>query len=368
MDEKYVIAIVFVLAMSPFIWQLRDSILADIPGALLFLLTCILFEKALSRNTLITWLLCALVFYFAYATRSTAIVLLPAFFMHVLIKKTGHLKQLLLITFVFILCNFLQSILFVEESNYLTMLSSTLFDAPLSETLNRVFTFIVWYFNAFSDLYIGNYHNIAINTIAFYITFILFLIGFIYHLIKTSGYLEWMFLFFLGLVVIWPGYQGLRYFTPVLIIYLYYVVKGIQCIPVPRVAIGVERMLQVTVLVTYFSFYINISYGPDKYGLESENSKGLFEFIINNTPTDGVIMSSKPRAISLITDRGGIVFPDTTYAKQVRPCIDFNNVSYVVLNNYPSYPPYGEEVIKADTAHYKMVYENGEWLVFEVIN
>jgi hypothetical protein len=368
LSDKYVIAIVFILAMSPFIWQLRDSILADIPGALFFLLSCMLFEKALKSNAISTWLLCGFVLYFAYVTRSTAIVLLPAFFMHVVIKKTGHLKQIGLITILFFAFNYLQSFIFVEESNYFTMLSSTLFNSPLSVTLNRVGTFIDWYFNAFSDLYIGNYHNIALNTIAFYLTFILFLAGFINRLIKSNSYVEWMFLFFLGLVVIWPGYQGLRYFTPVLIFYLFFAAKGLALIPNLRLATGVSIILMVSIIGSYGSFYFNANYGPDKYGLQSKNSIGLFDYIKNNTPQDGIIMSAKPRAIGLITDRGGIVFPDTSYSNQVGACIDSNNVSFVVLNNYPSFSQNGEEVIKSDTINYKKVYENGEWLVFEVIN
>lgn len=364
--DIYVVAILFILGMCPFIWQLRDSILADIPGALFFILSCMLFEIALKQGKWKYWISCGILIYLSYSTRSTSIVLIPAFFMHLLFHNKRYLINMGVATLIFIGINILMSFLFHEESNYFSMLSGTLLEDSVSESLHRMGVFTSWYFNSFKDLYIGNYHNIFVNSVAFYATFALFLIGLFSQLIKKHTYLEWIMMFIIALVIVWPGYQGLRYFTPVLIIYLYYAVKGIELIPNFKFKNYITGALMILIISSFISFYTTVSYGAENYAIDSKGSEELFDYIKQNTENDAIIMSSKPRAVCLITERRGIVYPDINKSQLLNYCIEQNNVGYLVLNNFPAYPDYGETIIKPDSIRYTKVFENTDWIVLKV--
>jgi len=269
-------------------------------------------------------------------------------------------------TLIFIGINILMSFLFHEESNYFSMLSGTLLEDSVSESLHRMGVFTSWYFNSFKDLYIGNYHNIFVNSVAFYATFALFLIGLFSQLIKKHTYLEWIMMFIIALVIVWPGYQGLRYFTPVLIIYLYYAVKGIELIPNFKFKNYITGALMILIISSFISFYTTVSYGAENYAIDSKGSEELFDYIKQNTENDAIIMSSKPRAVCLITERRGIVYPDINKSQLLNYCIEQNNVGYLVLNNFPAYPDYGETIIKPDSIRYTKVFENTDWIVLKV--
>ncbi|HRF77281.1 MAG TPA: hypothetical protein PLB46_11960 [Chitinophagales bacterium] len=222
------------------------------------------------------------------------------------------------------------------------------------------------YFFAFSDLHIGSYHNILFNSIAFYLGFVLFLVGFIKKCIKQMDFVEWLFLGNLCIVVFWPSYQGLRFFIPVLPFYLYYGMLGLKLLPGLRIQKAVFTLLMVCVAISFVSFYTNADYKQSPYLLTGSESEDLFTYIKSSTPNDATIMAAKPRAVCLMTGRKGIVFPDSEYEKQFSENVSQHQVNYVLINNYPGFPNYLTNENAETTFQFKKVFSNYHWVLYQV--
>ncbi len=361
-----VIAIVAIIAFCPFIFQFRDNILADIPGAVVLFASLIVFERAIAKNEIASWLITGCLFYLSFSIRSTAIVLIPMAGAHLLIKRPEGWLRYGYSLLVFVLLHFVTGWIFKQDSNYLTMFSASYVGVSTKDILWRWNYFIGMYYNELKQLFIYNYHNLFVNDVVVKLGQALFIIGLLIALWKKHAYNEMLIIFYTALILIWPGYQGMRYFLPILPFYFYYMAYGLEQIKKPAVRVFLQTVFAVFTLATLVSYYTNISYKPLTSGVTGKESAALFNYIENNISDTSIIMSAKPRAISLIANRSGIVFPDPDFSDKLEYCIQANSVDYLVLNTFTAYPNYAQQIVKADTFYYPCLFKNTEWAVYRV--
>lgn len=366
LDTIYVTGIVFILAFSPFLWQLRESVLSDIPAAVATMAAVLFFEKFLQTKRWDHLLYAGLFIYFTYAIRTAGIVVLPAVIVFAVFNRFDKWKRVLWLIPFFCLLAWLQSIIFVQHNSYLNIVFHVYQQMSFAEIMTLAGEAIKNYFFAFSDLHIGAYHNILFNSIAFYLGFVLFLAGFIKKCIKQMGFVEWLFLGNLCIVVFWPSYQGLRFFIPVLPFYLYYGMLGLNMLPGLRIQKTVFGLLILCIAISFVSFYTNADYKQSPYLLTGSESTDLFTFIKSSTPNDATIMAAKPRAVCLMTGRNGIVFPDGDYENQFSENVSQHQVNYVLINNYPGFPNYITTENAEITFQFKKVFSNYHWVLYQV--
>ena len=106
-------------------------------------------------------------------------------------------------------------------------------------------------------------------------------------------------------VLLWPSYQGIRFFLPVLPLYILYAVAGLNwLIEIGRVGSKPALpLLLAVILVSYAGRYTKVEYGPIRQGVEQPNTVALLEYVKHQTPPDAVCIFYKPRLLALFTGR-----------------------------------------------------------------
>lgn len=365
-EAKYVVGIILAFGFNPFIWQFRDSILSDIPCAAAVFAALILHEKAENTGLKMDWAILGFVIFIAFIIRSTAIVLLLALIIYHLknIRKDG--VYLLIVLIEFILLNFICGLLFNYNSNYLSMISAAYIEHSNTEIFETIKYYTLQYYAEFKDLFIYKYHNLFTNDILVILGQLLFVFGFVLSIIQKRLLIGLLFIGYIVMILLWPGFQGLRYFLPLIPIYFFFITIGLKQIKVKSFRIALETILGVCVFVTYISYYSNINYKQDSYSINGLQSQELIEFIRNEIPKNSTVMATKPRTLCLFADIKGIVFPDPEKRDSIYTCIISNQINYMVLNSYPNYPTYAIELVTQNPNNFEQIFLNKEWAVYKI--
>ncbi|MFZ1634294.1 MAG: glycosyltransferase family 39 protein [Chitinophagales bacterium] len=365
-DGRYVVGIIIALGFNPFIWQFRDNILSDIPCAAAIFAALILHEKAENTGLKMDWVILGFVVFIAFAIRSTAIVLLLAIIIYHIknIRKNGI--YLIIILSEFILLNVICGILFNYDSNYLSMIAATYGEHSNKEIFEIIKYYTGQYYAEFKDLFIYKYHNLFTNDILVLLGQILFLFGFVISLIQKRFLIALFFTGYIILILLWPGFQGLRYFLPIIPLYFFFTIIGISKIKIKSIRIGLEAILGLSILVTYISYYSNVNYKQDNYSLNGIQSRELIQFITDEIPANSNVMAAKPRALCLFADINGMVFPDPENKDSIFTCLQINKIQYLVVNAYSSYPSYATKLIAQSPAMFTQLFLNKEWAVYKI--
>jgi hypothetical protein len=117
----------------------------------------------------------------------------------------------------------------------------------------------------------------------------------------------------IGLYVVWPYQQGLRFIFPIIPIYIYFLIVGLRGIGQVMPPIGQSYILPLAGLAlifaasSTFAVYQNQMSGrPVPQGPYTPQAGEMFAFIMRNTAADDIIVFHKPRVISLLTGRSSI--------------------------------------------------------------
>jgi len=366
LDVKYIVGIIILLGFAPFIWQLRDSVLSDMPAATFTLAAIVIYEKAMKSKKWLHFILLAFLIYFTYSIRTIGIVLLPAIFLDAVFNRTQKYLRVFIILPFFLLFIWAQSKLFQQDDSYFGILINIYSQLSLHEVFQMLIVAIKNYFNAFSDFFIGSYHNILTNSIVFYMGMVLFLIGFLWKTFKAVGLIEFLFLGSLLIILFWPSYQGLRFFIPLLPMYLYYIVCGINMFKSNKIRNIIAGAYIFLALASFISFYTNVNFNGDQYGVTDKASSNLLQFIHDSIDDTAIIMAAKPRAICLFTNKKAIVYPDTVNSNLLWKNIATNKVDYLLLSAFNSYPPYLNTEIATTYENLQIVFENEEWILYQI--
>jgi hypothetical protein len=117
----------------------------------------------------------------------------------------------------------------------------------------------------------------------------------------------------IGLYIIWPYQEGLRFIFPVIPVYIYFLIIGLRGFGRVMPAIGQWSILPLAGLAlifaasSTFAVYQNQMNGrPVPQGPYTPQAAELFAFITHNTAADDVIVFHKPRVIRLFSGRSSI--------------------------------------------------------------
>lgn len=302
---------VAVLGFDPYLREFNNYVLSDIPF-LFFTYLCLFlitryYESPRTRQQSVRWpLLVGACIYLACGTRTVGVVLLPVLLLHdwTRQRKLGVISMVA--TAVCVPLIGLQAILLGASGSYMHMF---LFRPHI------VWANGVAYAKDVSLLWINGY-NKWLRAALFFGMYALAIAGFLKKVLRRHLTVYELFLVaYLGVILLWPYYQGLRFLIPVLPIYLLYAfctLNDIGRFPWAGLERSVMPALVALILASYVGAYSKTRYGPLPIGVETPKSEALFNFITRNTPTAAVFVFKKPRPLSLYTGRSTSVYPATS--------------------------------------------------------
>lgn len=164
----------------------------------------------------------------------------------------------------------------------------------------------------------------------------LFMLGTIVSLRKKLEF-EVVFMFMMILLIlITPVHQGLRYFLPVVPVYLWMVARGMnKILPV----IGMYRPALTAIACTIvflalgFDEYESAGRVNKPYSIKAVDSSA-FKFINENVGKDEIILFPKPRLLALYTDKKTMYLSPGTSIEENRHQFDSMGVKYLLSCRY----------------------------------
>ena len=298
----YAVAIMALVGLSPYFWEFKDNILSDIPFLLFTYLTLFFISRAREappapKRQAVDSFLAGLMALLAIETRSVGVVLVAS----VVVADLIRFKRPTLLTGVFLLPSVVLGLLPAQlahsMSSYLDM--RTPFHLPWA-LMNAGY-----YSEELRDLWRNGYTRGPMRAIFLSMNGFL-LVGFWTRLTRGITVSEVFSLLYLAVIFAWPHYQGIRFFIPVIPLYLFYAVVGFDRLA--SLGRSVSRRtafacLLVLIFGSYAARYTTLDYGPIPEGVERPDTIALFDYLRRETPPEAVCIFFKARLLALYTGR-----------------------------------------------------------------
>ena len=303
LPTPHLTALVVIVGLNPFFWELKDHVLSDVPFLFFCLLSLALFTQAdvpdASRGRRATLaVLSGVAAYAAYATRPLAVTLIPCFVAHDLARHRRIGPNATLATAVVMTLAGVQHVFWFRDTSYFDQVSN-----PLAAVRQNAFA----YLQALADLWENGYSNRA-RKIAFLAATGLAAVGYGKSFQGGPSVLQLFPLLYVAPVMLWPSYQGMRLLIPIVPFYVCYCLLGVHRIDAAAArrwgtANAVLGVFLAAVLASYACRYSTLTFGPLAEGIAKQESRELFEFVRIATNPDDVLVFSRPRALALMTGR-----------------------------------------------------------------
>lgn len=360
----FIVLVIAIAGFSPGAWGLNDEIVSDLPAACFVLLFFYVLEKKdfLSSGKFI--LFAATTAYISYSIRATGILLIPSAILVSIIRNKKADRQLFFSLLIFAGLAFLQSLLTGSGKGYYYMLQHGYVEK--GNLMDYWFGIANNYLSAFKNLtYYGDGAHTPINIFFGNLLFVLFVCG--YYLKCRENFSSWeiFFVLYLGVIILFPGYQGFRYILPLLPFYLFYIFYVLSKLPFAVSGIFTSAFI-ISVIVLYFNFYKTI---PDKwahYRMTQPATFEAFDFMRTRLPEDAVVMATKPRLVSLYTNKKATVYPDRPenvfYQNMEELHVNYIFTSYIDKYQFP------RQQAEADTSKFEKLFSNQQFAVYKLKN
>lgn len=300
-------------AIHPYIWEIKDTVYAELPFLLFCYTSLLLAEKLIDSNVaarrdylLVVGVAAAIVF--TYLTRTVAIVLFPVIFSFSLYRTSRFLTTtnaalVAALVIIFVVLRIYPS----DTGTY-----AGYFD-------NFSLRGVVYAFRDYG-LAVGTLLQVqgdgitALDWMAILLFLGLVAAGFISRLLDRPGLLEVFLVAYVALLLVFPiRWEFDRYSMPVWPLLLVYCLVGAQALASRIVSVRwrplLPAILVVALLGSFGAVYSTTSFKPLEFSVTDARAQQLFEAIRTDVPKDAIVLARKPTIIGLFTHRHATIWP-----------------------------------------------------------
>lgn len=401
------ILVVACMAFSPWFWEAKDRILPDFLFIVILYASIVVADRmyALRRPGLPQYLLAVgagLLVSLLYGTRSVGMLIVPAFFLHDIIRRRLVSRATLIVTIVFAAFYVTQNVFLHTDQSYFDSLKSV--DAEeqgLDEDAVRqnvagegLLTVIKNNIDALGDRIPRKLHSYGSMMSAYWyigdsvvpagvllaLMTVLAVAGFVDFIARSPSIGDYFALTYILILLVVPFGQQ-RYLLPLVPLYLLYIFRATERIKQlassrgaglkPAVMNAVPVIVSVVIAASYASSYALSDSGPIARGVESSESRELFDFIRRNTPEDSLLVFHKPRPLALFTGRHALKYhwePDVD--KLWRDLTDMG-ATHIVLPKYIDTKAhrdyYFPAIVERHRRKLELIFENDDFVVYRIL-
>jgi hypothetical protein len=303
---EQLLALVAIVGLNHFFLTETSIITSDLPFMATVYLTFLLVKEAYvaGRSRWAQYLLLSatgLTIYASYATRSPGLLLAPSLVLHDLFVSRRLTLKVVLAVGLFAALAGMQSWLLHSDRHYLDQFGPGVL-VLLENAFNYGVRWTVFWHNGYVEF---------LSVALFLLMAGLMLLGFVDNTRRQTGICEIFFVFYLGVILVWPSYQAERYLYPIFPLTVFYAFRGLNhpwILSRRRLHQGLIGALLVAVPLTYIARYTSLDFGPQSEGVAKAESVELFDFIRTTTPKESVVVFIKPRVMALYTRRPSSVY------------------------------------------------------------
>jgi hypothetical protein len=262
--------------------------------------------------------------YLAYATRTVGGVLMPAMVLADLLRTRRITRPVVLACLAFGCLAAAQAMLLEGNGGYLDQLGAS----PAVLLANA---------GAYATQMAAFWHNgyskpLAVAVFAA-VTLLAFL-GYAASVRRRVGTREVFIIVYPLAIFLWPSYQGVRFLYPILPLYLFYALKGLEHPWLARRETfrrATIASLAVAVGLSYAAMATTMEFGPLREGVAKPESVALFEYVRQHTDPDDVVIFVKPRVMSLFAGRASSVYDQPENDRELWAYLDRIGARWLVV-------------------------------------
>jgi hypothetical protein len=308
---------------------LRDTNTINSDETLLTFLYLSLFLLHAARETVLgRWRIAAAIgvgvsAYLAFAARTVGFLLIPAILLEDLLNVRRIRSTTLLTTAVFAILAAAQELWLRGSQGYLGEF------AGAGPALAR---HAVWYAERMAAFWSNGYCKPATGTLAAVVT-LLAVLGYVERWRSRVTVCEIFLPLYLATILLWPGYGAERYLYPILPLWTFYALVGLQ-----HPLLGSRRRLRGLVIAalltavsaSYVARWTRLDDLRGAEGVGQPNSVAMFQFIAHHTRPSDVVVFIKPRAMALLAGRRASAYHQPAEDRQLCDYFHAIDARYVV--------------------------------------
>lgn len=355
---------------NPYLFEILNTINSDLPFVLFCVISLVLLEQQnkaqnASKTLAIQYGISGIWMYLAYGTRSLGIVLLPVAFLYTLLKNRK--KALLPLGFLIlpVVLILLQGWIIPETGAYFDQLQGS-----LAETISLMIHSLLYYFLQFANLV--KLENALLAGIVFAFMLEACIVGLITKVKKGLTSFDLFSLFYFGLLLLWPSYQGMRLLLPVIPFFFLYIVEGlhtmIDTIPVKRLQTLLPAVMILAVSLIYAMPWFQADRGLVS-AMEKTETLALFDFIRHEAEAEDVVLFVKPRVLALYTGAKSVAMAIPAPANNTLQRMNELNISIVIhaLHWEGEFQSELGSFIQSHPDNFLLLYENADFKVYRFL-
>lgn len=334
----------FVFLYNPMMILFKGEVVSDIPFTTLLLLNFLLYQK-LKTGNLVQMILLSVLTGFMLAMRPAGITFVAAIVVDqivLLLNRKVNFKNFTMRTGIFtiipILIYYILNILIFKIpsggsiSDYLTYFST-------GNSLHFIPENMIHYIKVLRFFLVpetGGFKGFSYFFGA--IMMGLILIGFIKQIRNNPGIMDWFFIFYCIMLLIYPkNTTPFRLMIPLGFIFLFYAVAGIKTIKfIVQISAWKKAMtLGLLLMIVFLPGIISIAHAGNKTidGPQQESSVEAFKYIHKNVPAEAIVVFVKPRALALYSGCQSMADPFTTDLVQINNQVRNARASYLLIHS-----------------------------------
>ena len=313
------ILLVLYLGLTPDLWDFKDRILSEFPFLFFALLALLLMQLNDTKQTYTYAILLGIAMYLPYGIREIALVLPLTLITYELWHYRKVTTRSVLAIGIFVLLAMAQKLVFgaiptnLELKHQLDLLVESGATSPTTFSYISIDPGNI--FKQGERYFWSLYRFLQIRHLPFSSYFYLFanicvLTGYITALRQKIRFTEIYFIGYCCTLLLFAGFDGLRYLLPILPFYVMYLFKGFLKLtsfcrhPIKASLTGL--LLIIFINSAGFSEKESSFTGPSTLSNKLEQ---LFSFVSNHTQSTDIIVAMQPRVLSFFTQRPASTYP-----------------------------------------------------------
>jgi len=298
---KLALFVITVLGLNPWFWDYKDELISDIP---FFMLTTmgLLVARWSYGAELSLWgrigagVSLAILIYLAYATRSIGLMLAPAVLAFLVLNRQPRIMLAASAAMVF-------GLLFVAHE--LLMDSAGGYKSYFTLDPRIIAGNLLLAIKMLSGWFVHEEVGPVARGIVYVPVLLLAVIGLVPAL-RSPGILEWFAAFYMLPILMFDPFLLDRYLIPLVPIFIFYSARGFLSVS-RHIAPSMARIAATALLLLMAAFYVDaylrLPLREIPQGITNADTRGLVEFVTEETSPDAIFIVFRPRTFALLTER-----------------------------------------------------------------
>lgn len=349
-NKKYALLLTSYIALNFAFISFSDNVLSDFPFFFLTVLGIYLIEKN-KLNALYQLVLTAIIIA-SYLIRDVGIFFIPVLMTQLFFKARETSDSLINYfkkNYLFLLPITLSGIFFLTKGLFLQTYNSNLMTALLAASVKTIITNTAYYIYILGEL-LGIKNNIPLGLAIMSLFSLVFLNG-VYRSEKKDWYLIVFIALTMGLYIVFPGRQGLRYLFPIVPFIFYFFINGILKLPFSFLQKSKKYIPHtLAIYIALSGVYLSVQFrNTATNDITTPEAIDMYKWVKINTLKADIVAFEEPRLLRLMTDRNSFMHHDDSK-------IINSKATYFVEHNKP---------IKQNAA-FTPIYQNKKFIVYKL--